>query len=699
MKLKAKKDLNKEMAIRSDAPELYLSEDLLGMHDFVDNLYSTINVLKPDNGFVISLTSEWGNGKTTVVNFLKEKRIRNYDKSTFIIMDFSPWNIIDKQTLLKNFFIQLKQTISDEFGKNKSVSIIEEYSKAIIAGVSIIPKLNKFSQFFSEIYNVFTKKQEKSINDLKNEIVTFLQTEEINKNIVIVIDDLDRLSDDEICIVLKLIKEIADFPKIIYFLPIDKEYVSRAIKNYYKYDTIEEGKKYLEKFIQLDWSLPTPSPKIIRLYITKSISSFLSIEEYKSAEEYFETILNCIENRIGNLRKAKLIFNSFTVKYNMNKEFINYADCFALIFIQFFYSKLFEFIKSEKQLLLEELIFDENNKIRNEGLFKDYFHDYINDIPFYKEILCTLFPKFASNCAFVNTLYDEQNILHRNIGNKFCYDSYFEDGNKYIEKKYDEIQQIVIKNDFDEIVNYMYSSDSKSVFSIQAKSSVLLETWSALKGDYIQFRNIIKAILIANRHDIVSACFYEIKLFFKKRNSPLYFSQSLKTIIKEMDIGKLNISFFTFLSLADEEEIISDMDFRTMLAVYSRKLLRRVDLWKNRKKQVLIDLLIKHSCWGTISNILKMNMNNSVYVIYNLFSYDSLHEKIGFTRFMISRDSESYWKDQINGMLSIMKWSDDVIKGYLINLGQIKTEEGQDSAFLQNALTLYSRNINLDIDK
>lgn len=47
--------------------------------------------------------------------------------------------------------------------------------------------------------------------------------------IVVFIDDLDRLDKEEIRMVMKLVRSVADFPNIIYVLCFDNEIVEHAL--------------------------------------------------------------------------------------------------------------------------------------------------------------------------------------------------------------------------------------------------------------------------------------------------------------------------------------------------------------------------------------------------------------------------------------------------------------------------------------
>lgn len=96
-----------------------------------------------------------------------------------------------------------------------------------------------------------------------------------NKNqpwLVIFIDDLDRLSYDEIGTVFQLVKNIADFPKVIYVLAYDHEIIAKAL------DKVQEGKgnEYIQKVVQVIYDIPMPGEGDVYNYFGKKLESILS---------------------------------------------------------------------------------------------------------------------------------------------------------------------------------------------------------------------------------------------------------------------------------------------------------------------------------------------------------------------------------------------------------------------------------------
>ena len=75
---------------------------------------------------------------------------------------------------------------------------------------------------------------------------------EVKKKIVIVIDDIDRLTNTQIRDIFQLVKSVGDLPYIIYILAMDREIVARALTEVHQTD----GSRYLEKIIQMPVELP-----------------------------------------------------------------------------------------------------------------------------------------------------------------------------------------------------------------------------------------------------------------------------------------------------------------------------------------------------------------------------------------------------------------------------------------------------------
>lgn len=67
--------------------------DLLKRDEIIDKLYNAIYYSKSNSSFTIGLNGEWGSGKTTLINIVKNKLRKNNPNEFNVIdsEDFDPW--------------------------------------------------------------------------------------------------------------------------------------------------------------------------------------------------------------------------------------------------------------------------------------------------------------------------------------------------------------------------------------------------------------------------------------------------------------------------------------------------------------------------------------------------------------------------------------------------------------------------------
>jgi predicted KAP-like P-loop ATPase len=95
-------------------------------------------------------------------------------------------------------------------------------AKAIAAGAK---KISAASNAAAE--GVGHSKSNESLSSQKTKLRQLML--KLDAQIVVVIDDIDRLGDDEVLLVLRLIKANADFPNLTYLLLFQRDIVERAV--------------------------------------------------------------------------------------------------------------------------------------------------------------------------------------------------------------------------------------------------------------------------------------------------------------------------------------------------------------------------------------------------------------------------------------------------------------------------------------
>ncbi len=138
-------------------------------------------------------------------------------------------------------------------------------AKAIAAGAK---KISAASNAAAE--GVGHSKSNESLSSQKTKLRQLML--KLDAQIVVVIDDIDRLGDDEVLLVLRLIKANADFPNLTYLLLFQRDIVERAVQR----KTCEDGSVYLEKFIQVFLDLPKPKLDKIRCVVADGLTDLVN---------------------------------------------------------------------------------------------------------------------------------------------------------------------------------------------------------------------------------------------------------------------------------------------------------------------------------------------------------------------------------------------------------------------------------------
>jgi formylglycine-generating enzyme required for sulfatase activity len=165
------------------------------------------------------------------------------------------------------------------------------------------------------------------------------------------VDDLDRCLPDKAVEVLEAIKLFLDVPGCVFVLGIAREVIEQGIKVRYKdYETRLDGAEYLEKIIQIPFSLPPIDEQAVKHYVKDIAGANLP-------DPRCETVFS-----VGlepNPRRIKRTLNIFLLLWRLaqNREdlsgIIKPVRLAKIVILQQYYPRLFELIKSQSFLLID----------------------------------------------------------------------------------------------------------------------------------------------------------------------------------------------------------------------------------------------------------------------------------------------------------------------------------------------------------
>lgn len=352
-----------------DSPVQSVDKDLFKRSQFSERLATLIVNRQDSDAIAFGINGAWGEGKTSVLNFICETLARYSPR--IIVIKFNPWRFAEESTLLRSFFHtissdlqksltkeELKLGMSDQKRKDdlkRIGNILAEYGDAI--GEIPIPFV-PMSVFGKAIGTTLKRFSATELDQQKKELSDLLT--KYKRKIVVVIDDIDRLSKDEIYSIFRLVKLTADFQHFIYLLAYDEDMVAAAIGSRFGDGGKEAGKQFLEKIVQIPITLPQASIVDLSLFFAQSFEKILSENKLLlSAEDAsrFRSVFNTtLLFHLDTPRKIIRYCNALQFSLPLLYGEVNFVDLIIIEGIKIFYPKHFDFIKDNSQLFTDNAL-------------------------------------------------------------------------------------------------------------------------------------------------------------------------------------------------------------------------------------------------------------------------------------------------------------------------------------------------------
>jgi hypothetical protein len=321
-----------------DSPIVNATDDQLSYALYASQLALKLNQSSFKKSFAVGITGEWGTGKTSFINLVKE----NLDQSKFIVIDFNAWDSHSPKAIIRDFFTTLKSGLS-KYHSDIS-SLLLNYSDSLI---------KSYDPLFSNLLHPITSDlKSKSIFEQRSNIEK--ATPKIAKQIVFCIDELDRLDKEELIEVIKLIRNTANFPKVIFLVSYDRSYLIEAIRKLNK----QNSESFLEKIFQLEITLPYFDIKslqnIISIKIEASIGSSFK-EEIKKVvfSQYFSNPPE-YSDYITTIRDVTRLVNSLSFHFDLLKNEVSFHDLFYLEILRIKYPAVYELLWRKYDTFLQQ---------------------------------------------------------------------------------------------------------------------------------------------------------------------------------------------------------------------------------------------------------------------------------------------------------------------------------------------------------
>ena len=336
----SKEEASKEAVLSSQAidPDDAIEsegDDWLGFSTMTRIVCENLQALDLSKGaLTVGILAPWGRGKSSFINLLRKR----LEKDGGIIIPFNPRGSKSVSSIPEDFF--------DVFAKELSRHYLG-FSLLLARYTKHLGLLNQYEwtrPLGSLLTLVLPGKEQEAVNRTLREL---------GKRVYVLLDDLDRLSGEEILEVLKLMDRNASFSNTVFIVAYDKAYVNNVLKKHLDHGL---NHSFIDKYIS--WEIPLPEPDKETLELLMRIE--LQVREtdrylmaYVEIQKGWKEVGSTVVESLNSVRDLKRYLNLMIPRYNGVFGKVDCRDYFLLYLLCYKDSGIYLALQSRRILQLD----------------------------------------------------------------------------------------------------------------------------------------------------------------------------------------------------------------------------------------------------------------------------------------------------------------------------------------------------------
>lgn len=349
--------------IDADRPITNVQTDEYGFAEMARKLAPSIAELANGESVVFGIEGPWGSGKTSFLNFLRFSL--ETDQKPHVVT-LAPWLIGDSRNLVSALIASMIPVLEALEAKQphakwnfrrakvaKTADLLKGYAVRTGRGLAplakigglFVPGISSLGDALETGANALDAVKGQSETELKESISTRIR--ELNARFIVLIDDLDRLEPHQAVEVVRLVRSVADFPNVAYVLCYDRVVLGHALETGL---SVKDGDLFLQKIVQLTFTLPMPEPFDLRLSLRKKlIDLFKQVAERDLTGDERDDLMFAVDRegaRLRTPRDVKLVLNGVSFIYSSISNEVYFPDICRIHLIKIVHPRLHQWIEN-----------------------------------------------------------------------------------------------------------------------------------------------------------------------------------------------------------------------------------------------------------------------------------------------------------------------------------------------------------------
>ncbi|MGN8088094.1 KAP family P-loop NTPase fold protein [Ralstonia sp. 22086] len=391
--------------IGAEAPIRTASEDGLRRTDFAAHIAVVLSELSLREGRVFAIRGGWGFGKSSLKNLVTEQLDARRDTADWV--DFNPWQWGDGDAIARALFGQIADRLGGEHSRSAvaRAEALRRYGAILTGSGAPFKKASASGQIISTVLtnasviavatavglhlptaaavaaglaflavavpfigrlllHLGRDRTGEPLGKVREALETRLR--ELDRPLIVFVDDLDRLEPKQIRMLLRQVKANANLPNIVFVLLFQPNIVERALDPVANGD----GRAFLEKIVQANFDLPaTPTSTVHQIFgeeLGKLVSPYATEANGFSQTRWGNALIGSVQPLLRNLRDARRLLSSVSIHMPLHSADgvfeVNIIDFLVLEALRVFEPDLHAALFRERELVLQEFRFGQGRR-------------------------------------------------------------------------------------------------------------------------------------------------------------------------------------------------------------------------------------------------------------------------------------------------------------------------------------------------
>lgn len=352
--------------LNTDREVRFIDDDKLGRAPFARRIAKRIVAAAGEPSVVFGLAGPWGSGKTSVIYMISEVLEQEYSGQWSVVW-FTPWSTSTVDSLTDEFYRSVASAMpaTDKGGKARAqlIAMAPAVTGAVLKALGRAA-VDKYAGegAAADIAEAFSDAVADSAGELKFDPDPFMARfqkasdaiKEADRNVLVVVDDVDRLHADELLTVLKAVRLLGRFDHVHYLLAYDEETLLDVLQaSDIARKERARASAYLEKIVQYPYILPPLQQAQIDDALRQSLTQMAEIHRVRLSDDDTSPWANPVEiaiDRIPEMYRRRFTLrtvNRLTSQTDVLLSLvevgeIDFIDAFLITYLRLHHAAIYE---------------------------------------------------------------------------------------------------------------------------------------------------------------------------------------------------------------------------------------------------------------------------------------------------------------------------------------------------------------------